>query len=190
MKSKKLVGLFTVVLLSGAILALAFKSGNKDASSQKYKVNFVLAKTSNELKTLRNDHKANILRTVKDFDAVVASKSTPLAKLSQAQIRDFRSSLVERAEVGIVSLKFAGIQEALSYDDFAEVMGIFGVDVKEGYWGFSHDPKIIAQLSGGAEVTKDVKLRGAKLFTDYEHYYCAALHSCLSRSDAICLTGC
>lgn len=188
MKNKKAAGLLTLIALSGATMFFAFKNSSKNVHG--YKVNFVLAKTSNELRAIQNDPKANIIRTKSDFDAVVQSNSTPLSKLSDDQIKDFRDHLVERDGLGIISMKFGVIQAALSADDFAEVMGMFGVDTKEGFWGFSQDPKIIEQLNDGVITTKDGKVRGAKTFTDYDGYYCSGPSSCSKDEDSICLTGC
>ncbi|MDO6432307.1 hypothetical protein Q4E93_17020 [Flavitalea sp. BT771] len=179
-----------VILVSCTIIVVAFRTEGKHASDMpKYEVNFTLAKTISELKALRKNSAANIIRTIRDFDAEVVSKNTPFKKIPREDFDDFRNGISERAGKGIVSLKFDRIQRRLSADDFAEAMAMFGLDIKNGYWGFSKEPRIIQQLSGDMTITKDGKLRGPNFFNAYENYYCDPnLHACVAKAGYICLS--
>jgi hypothetical protein len=179
MKTKRLIGATTVALFALAITLFGCKK-NGSATEEVFQPNFRLAKTSNELISLRKNGDANLVRTVAEFDELV--KSSPLSKLPESVILDFRNGLVERAGVGIVSLKFDLIEKSLSYDDFSTVMGMFGLDIKQGYWGFSKDPEISSELV-------DEEVDGTE-FADHKGYYCQTAHNCKYDNRQICLSGC
>lgn len=186
------------VICCGALMfsVTIFSSCKKELNTTKeemvesnYVINFVPAKTTNELITLRNNSKANIIRTLKDFNDVLALKNTPLSKLSTKILEDFKSHIVFRDGVGVVGFKFGTLRQALSYDDFAMTLSIFGLDVKQGYWGFSKDPVIVSKLS----LTKTDGYVGSFLpVADHPGYLCSLTlsHTCAKAEDHICLSGC
>src|SRR5688572_30645277 len=118
--------------LSALLLAALFFSCKKEqeaAVPEPYKINFVPAKTSNELIALRKDPKANLIRTVKGFEAIAATRTTPLSKLSTDELAMFKEKIVVREGVGVVGLYLGVLREKLSYDEFATVMTLFGLDI-------------------------------------------------------------
>ena len=186
----------TRLAIAGLLLTTIFvsckKEGNGSASqsnliSGNSAINFTAAKTSNELIVLRNDPNANIIRTLKDFDAAAALNNNPLSKLSQKDLADFRATIVCRNGVGVVGLKYDLLEKVLSFDDFAIVLSMFGIDAKEGYWGFSKDPVIIAKLA-----LTNTGTSGDSFVADHKEYYCSVLepHNCKYLKGAICLSGC
>jgi hypothetical protein len=197
------------VLVTSVILSCK-KADTTSADKQDgYVVNYTLAKTSNELAALQRNSSTNLIRTMNQFDAVAALKNTPLEKLSSTELAELRSSLVCRDGIGVVSLKYGTLEKNLSYDDFATVLSWFGMDVKQGYWGFSKDPAIIAQLAlpkitlpknGGYESLDGDDGTGPDTIyidpfappADHIGYYCSLTlsHTCKKNSDFICLSGC
>ena len=189
---KKLFSFFSAaIFLSVSTLSSCQKDGIhpevSTVNSTQYTPNFVLAKTSNELIALRKDPKANILRSLIDYDAVVAR--SPLVKLSKQDREQFRKQLVVRDSVGIVSINYLIIQKQLNKDEFAQVMSMFGLDVKYGYWGFSTDAKIMQQLSG-IDVTTNSSNDELQPPADHTYYKCVSPHNCKKDIEYICLTGC
>jgi hypothetical protein len=181
MKTKKTY-LF-VASLAASLLVFACGDNNETptvADAGKFVPNFVLAKTGAELEAIRADERANVIRTLEDFDKVIELKRTPLAYLPGDVIKDFRDNLIVRENLGIVGIKFRIIKAQLSQDEFAEVMALFGLDAKQGFWGFSKDPSVLAKM----------KIRGGRTMTDYEKYKCVSRATCESSSAHICLTGC
>nr|WP_294943427.1 hypothetical protein [uncultured Mucilaginibacter sp.] len=182
-------------------LAVLFVSCQKENSSNGLKtiddkpaINFTPAKTSAELLALRAQKSANLVRTLEDFDKVASSKTTPLRKLSPTQLADFRKSLVVREGVGVVSLYYGDLKETLSYDDFSTVLALFGLDVKEGYWGLSNDPAIQSKLvTGNTQINAvDNGVNSVAPVEDHSGYLCSALllHTCKKAANSICLSGC
>jgi hypothetical protein len=185
----------TTPFLSALLLTATclFSSCQKQTAEQpqpttsKYDLNFVPAKTNNELRLLRQDPKANLIRTPADFDALLAAGHSPLAKLSTSVQQAFRNDIAFRPGLGVVGLKYDSIQPLLSEDEFAEVLASFGLDIKHGYWGFSTDPKIIKQLSGSTATTNSLD---EQLMEDHQGYACESKGNCKQWSTAICLDGC
>nr|WP_294943426.1 hypothetical protein [uncultured Mucilaginibacter sp.] len=161
-------------------------------------INFIPAKTSAELLSLRNQKSANIIRTLEDFDAAVLSRSTPLSKLSSDQILDFKNSLTIKPGTGIVSLQYSVLKSALSYDDFAGVMVFFGIDIKQGYWGLSNDPVIQAKLrlsnnminsTNSVDNSEHESLVGGVAGMDYICQMTTSGMSCIRHKGSLC-DGC
>jgi len=154
-------------------------------------MNYTPAKTSTELMALRANKSANIIRTVLEFDNILSLHNTPLDKLSNEQLTDFRNSLVVREGVGVVSLHYGVLKEALSYDDFAVVLSLFGLDVKQGFWGLSNDPAIQAKLSPqGPKISSNDSVEASAIGKDYEGYLCSLQKTCTKSKDYICMSGC
>lgn len=151
-------------------------------------INFTPAKTSAELMALRTDGTANLIRTIGDFDAAVASQATPLSKLSATELAEFKNSLVVRDSIGVVSMHYGVLEQALSYDDFAVAMTLFGLDIKQGYWGLSNDPAIQAKL--GLPSLKVNSENAVAVVKDYIGYYCSLKKTCTQAKDYICMSGC
>jgi len=166
---------------------LAQKKETSEKISRHYEINFTPAKTSGELLALRKDVKANLIRTVEEFEAIVAARNTPLARLSKEQIGSFRSSITFRKGVGVVSFNYGEIRSQLSYEEFAEVMKIFGLDIKQGYWGLSNDPTITKKMRA-TKLQSTVLEAGAP--RDYIDYWCKYPQTCQKRKDWICMAGC
>ena len=96
MNNKITVICYGTLMLSVAIFSSCKKelrTTKEEMVQSNYVINFVPAKTTNELITLRNNSKANIIRTLKDFNDVLALKNTPLSKLSTKALEDFKSIL-------------------------------------------------------------------------------------------------
>ena len=192
------------ILFCAASAVMAFSSCEQDISKSpapvpssslesQLKLNFTLAKTNAELAKLHADKNANLVRTPAQFDAILAAGQTPLARLPKAVQQEFRSHLVFREGIGVVGLNFACIESELSYDEFAQVLALFGLDVKQGYWGFSKNPKIMQQLAAGgsgneASIIDEPVVEEPG--TDYKGYHCNGKHTCLKYSPDICLSGC
>jgi hypothetical protein len=160
---------------------IALFSFNKSVKSTEYRINFTPAKTSNELVALRNNSHANVIKTLSQFDNILALNESPLNALPKRVVDEFRSQLVVRAGVGIVGLKYGTIKSLLSDADFATVMATFGIDTKNGFWGFSANENVINSVRG-----KRLKA----IFEDYKEYQCVSSHNCSKMADYICLTGC
>nr|WP_294943425.1 hypothetical protein [uncultured Mucilaginibacter sp.] len=186
---------FSLALLIGLFIYSSCQKEQSGVNSTDRKLapamNFTPAKTSAELMALRANKDANIIRTVQEFDNTVSLQNTPLAKLSSTQLATFRNSLVVRDGLGVVSLHYGVLKEALTYDDFAVVLGLFGLDVKQGYWGLSNDPAIQAKLSPPTQQTSSVSETNAvAVGKDYEGYYCSLQKTCTKAKDYICMSGC
>jgi hypothetical protein len=163
------------------VATIAFFAFNRSGKSTMYSINFVPAKTSNELVAIRNNPHANVVKTISQFDNILALNETPLNTLPKEVIDEFRSQLVVRQGVGIVGLRYGTIKKLLSDDDFATVMAMFGIDTKNGFWGFSKNEGVLKSVRG-----KRLKA----FFEDYNEYRCSAPHTCSKSSDDICLSGC
>lgn len=193
-----------LVAATGLLLLSNFSSCKKDhsaAAPKPYVINFVPAKTPNELQELKADKNANLIRSLADFDAVVAAGNTPFSKLAQSDLQALRSSIVVREGQGVVSLIYGDLAEKMSYDDFATAFSAFGLDIKEGFWGLSKDPQIIAAMSVTAPVKiNDIDEPGyddgeggdvdASAGKDYFNYYCAGIRSCKKNRNSWCMSGC
>jgi len=163
------------------LASIAFFAFKRSGSSTMSSINFVPAKTGTELVAIRNNPHANVVRTLSQFDNIVALKETPLNSLPKEVVDEFRSQIVVREGVGIVGLKYGTIKKLLSDDDFASVMAAFGVDTKNGFWGFSKNESVLKSVRG-----KRLKV----FFEDYKGYMCSSAHNCSLNADYICLTGC
>lgn len=198
MKNSKTISLKrTITVLFCTVLSgtLFFYSCNKketitpEDTGVKNAVNFTPAKTNNELELLRANRENNVIRTLADFDALVSSKQSPLSKLPSEVISDFRNNLVVREDVGIVGLKYATIHSLLSEDEFAGVMAWFGLDTKNGFWGFSKNKDVIRKMNPAR--TMQISKDGEGLErTDYKEYKCVSPHNCEINNRFICLSGC
>jgi len=146
-----------------------------------YRINFTPAKTSNELIAIRSNPHANVVRTLSQFDNILTLNETPLNSLPKVVVDEFRSQIAVREGVGIVGLKYGTIKRLLSDDDFATVMAMFGVDTKNGFWGFSKNENVLKSVRG-----KRLKV----FFEDYKEYQCVSPHNCSTQANYICLTGC
>lgn len=142
--------------------------------SGKYELNFTPAKTNSELEALRKDPNANLIRTLAQFDALVADRLTPLSKLPSETLEEFRTNIVVREGIGVVSLKFGDVKKRLSPAEFNEVMALFGIDTENGFWGAASSNS--ARRSNTAE--------------DYHGYSCREKGTCETFVNAICLSGC
>jgi len=166
--------------------------------AEKPAINFTPAKTSAELMALRTQKSANLIRTLEDFDKVAASKTTPLSQLSAKQLGDFRKSLLVKDGIGVVSLYYGDLKESLSYDDFSTVLALFGLDVKQGYWGLSNDPDIQSKFVTGNLKTNSNNAVGddgsnaVAPVEDHSGYLCSTVlvHTCKKAASSICLSGC
>jgi hypothetical protein len=191
MRTYQFTSFTTAVLLTATCL---FSSCQKQTAEQpqpttsKYDLNFVPAKTNNELRLLQQNPKADLVRTPADFDALLATGHSPLAKLHTSVQQAFRNDIVFRSGVGVVGLKYESIQPLLSEDEFAEVLASFGLDAKQGYWGFSKNPKIIKQLSGSTATTNSVDDQFESVTG--EGYRCAEHNTCEAAPGFICVAGC
>jgi hypothetical protein len=164
--------------LSATIALFAF---NKSAKSTAYSINFTPAKTSNELVALRNNPRANVIKTLSQFDNILALNESPLNTLPKRVVDEFRGQIVVRPGVGIVGLKYGTIKSLLSDADFATVMATFGIDTKDGFWGFSNNANVVKSVRGKRLET---------VFEDYNGYQCVSSHNCKKTTDYICMTGC
>lgn len=187
-------------LRTGIVLALAiaFTSCQKNASesiepssiSSAEKV--VLAKTGNEYVNLVFNPKVNIIRSRKDLDKIISNGQTPLRKLSSKALAIFRSEIVEMKH-SIGGMNIGVIRDGLSYNDFCEVMALFGMDVDKGYWGLSQNPAIMYQMKQGGSEATTMKLIAASPNEDYQGYACAGkgTHNCIAmNNDYICMHTC
>lgn len=188
-KIKSIALLLNVVLFSTLFFYACKKKDNNSSFDSDTTINFTPAKTNNELALIRADKKNNVIRTLSDFDALVASKQSPLSKLPLEVIGDFRNHLTVRENVGIVGIKYASIYGLLSDDEFAEVMASFGLDVKDGFWGFSKNKDVINKMNPEATSVRDESLQSA-FVEDYKGYECSSPHNCHVNDSYICLTGC
>jgi hypothetical protein len=199
----------TVILLtackknnSESAISSANLQSNTISALKKYVPNFTLAKTNSELKQVQNDPNSNIIRSLSQFDKIAAEYNTPLSKLSLTQLQQFRTDLTVRESIAVVGINTEAIAKYLSYDDFAEVLTMFGLDVKQGFWGLSHDPLIIQKLAlptlktngvGGGDGDDDGDGTGISGGTDKLNYRCASTpqgYVCQSAYGFICLAGC
>jgi len=163
------------------VATTAFFAFKRPGNSTMSGINFVPAKTSNELAAIRNNPHANVVRTLSQFDNILALNETPLNTLPKEVVDEFRRQIAVREGVGIVGLNYGTIKKLLSDDDFASVMAVFGIDTKNGFWGFSKNERILKSVRG-----KHLKV----FFEDYKGYKCVSQHNCALNSDFICLDGC
>jgi hypothetical protein len=198
MKSYKLIVAIAFTLIIATFFACKKDMHTASSEEKAFTPNYTLAKTSNELLALKNDPNANIIKTLAQFDANIAH--SPLAKVPKDSLQSFRKSLVVRDGFGIVSLNYSALEQSLSYDDFAVVLSMFGIDAKQGYWGFSKDPKIIQKLNGDSNKRSamldeggddgDVGDDGGDGLTDHTGYWCKFPRDCQKLRGYICMTGC
>ena len=121
---------------------------------------------------------AAMIRSKKELEKIAAMYNSPLSKLSTKDLAEFESKLVERQGVGIVSLRYDKVQKLLSEKDFYQLMTMFGLDLKNGYWGLSTNPNVIKQIRGSSQMTALFEGGG----TDYKGYYCHHPNSCAQQS--------
>jgi len=62
--------------------------------------------------------------------------------LSEKQVSEFRTNLSIKQGKGVVSLQYSILKSALSFDDFADVMVPFGMNIKQVFWRLSNDPNL------------------------------------------------
>lgn len=182
------------------VTASFFYSCNKNSSenelskNETFAINFTPAKTSNELTQLRLESKSNVIRNSKDLDNILALKNTPLSKLSTQQLNEFKSEIVYRDGLGVVGFKYEILQSNLSEEDFNTVMNYFGIDSKNGFWGFSKNKDIVAKLSlrasSNGDDDNDNDTSNPETGTDYKEYKCVSAHNCEMNDKYICLSGC
>ncbi|EFK58071.1 hypothetical protein ACFU8T_16330 [Sphingobacterium spiritivorum] len=188
-KSKKtMIG---IILIMASFYLSSCKNSSIEVpvkSKNEFKMNYTAAKTSNELIALRENKNANVIRTGLDLESVISSQSTALSKLSNEQLEKFMKGIVFKENVGVVGFNYQILNNSLAADDFAEVMALFGLDVKHGFWGFSSDKNIAEKLS----INEEIRGGSARslMFEDYKGYRCESPHNCRMNSDYICLTGC
>jgi len=188
MKTKKTFFLICAFALSTAIFyACSKKQDQQTTNSKNSLINFTPAKTSSELVKLRAEKSNNVIRTLADFDKIITGKQSPLSKLPSEVVADFRSQIVVRDNVGVVGLDYGSIKKALSEDEFAEVMALFGLDTKNGFWGFSTNKEVLEKLKINSLRDGSIKTTA---FEDYMEYRCESPHTCTSANQKICLTGC
>lgn len=169
-----------LLALSGALLsvALAFTGCQREEAvttqqAGKYEINFAPAKTNSELKALTNDPNVNMVRTLAQFDAMVADRLTPLSKLPAEVVVDFRDGLVFR-NGGVAGVRFVNIKKMLTPAEFDEVMAVLGLDTKNGFWS-------------GASANSG---RRTNVAEDYKGYICYTRHSCYVNSCCVCTSNC
>lgn len=169
-----------LLALSGALLsvALAFTGCQREEAvtvqqAGKYEINFTPAKTNGELKALTNNQNANMVRTLAQFDALVADGLTPLSKLPAEVVNDFRDGLVFR-NGGVAGVRFVSIKKMLTPAEFDEVMAVLGLDTKNGFWG--------AASSNSARRTNTAE--------DYKGYSCSLAYTCFKDACCICTSNC
>ena len=177
------------IALSSAAISCDKQRVLPELAKTSYTPNFVLAKTGNELLKLQEDPKTNLLRTPQDYKALLESGGTPLSKLSKEVQEAFGTGIVYRPGIGVAGVDFSSIKALLTYDEFAQVLATFGMDVKQGYFGLSRDPAIIAQLAMGGG-TQTGNFQDDQLMTDYEGYKCSGPHTCTAMADVICMSSC
>lgn len=187
--SKKILTIFTIAL---AIISFSSCKDNllNDALGTKkaFKANYSLAKTGAELITLRSNLSANLVKTKVDLDRILADYNTPLNKLSDGTLEDFKKEIVFRDDVGVVGFNYRVLAEQLNENEFAEVLALFGLDAKKGFWGFSKDKEIIQKLSGDPNDNED---NGPEEPTDPRiGWKCEGPHQCVQSAYSICLDGC
>jgi len=187
MKTKTKIALALTIMLA-AINLQSCKNSTMENSSERFKMNYVPAKTSNELVALRANKSANLIRTKSDFENVIKNQNTPLAKMSPEALERFKQDIVFREKVGIVGFNYQVLKSSLSEDDFNEVMALFGLDTKLGFWGFSVDKEVTKKMS----IDRNLRANSSQslLFEDYGGYQCISPHNCSKMSNYICLTGC
>jgi len=177
MQTKRVFLALVGAMLSATLAFTGCQRGEEVTGQQagKYEINFIPAKTNTELEALRKDPNANLVRTLAQFDALVADRLTPLSKLPAGVVADFRNHIVFRDGVGVVGFKYGEIEEMLSTSELHEVMALFGLDTQNGFWG----------ISGGSPA-------GRTNFAeqDYPGYYCFRVGTCMYDNKSICLSAC
>jgi hypothetical protein len=185
----------TPILLTALLTATClFSSCQKQTAEQpqpttsKYDLNFVPAKTNNEFKSLSANLQYNIIRTPQELEALISAGKSPLAKLPISVQKEFEESITYRPGTGIAGLSFAALEGQLSYDEFAEVMVSFGIDIKQGYWGLSKDPKIMKTMGSASAV--NTNSFDDQFVKDYSGYQCTMPKTCETNSSYICTGNC
>ncbi len=188
--SKKIITIFTITLAIISFSSCKDNVLNDTLESKKnFKANYSLAKTGAELITLRSNVSANLVKTKADLDRILADYNTPLNKLSDVALENFKNEMVFRDDVGVVGFNYSILAEQLNENEFAEVLALFGLDAKKGFWGFSKDKEIVQKLSASGD-PNDNEDNGPEEPTDYKGYKCTSPHNCEEMSRYICLTGC
>lgn len=136
-------------------------------SATERKINFQPAKTYSEYLKVLGDPNNNVVRNKKELEKIMTDKSTPMSKLSQKN----QALLLENAKFstyGLSTIKYTTLKNNLTESEYVDVMLIFGIDVKYGYWGN-------AGLSSTARTTED-----------YWDYICTE-HTCRKESGYLCV---
>lgn len=141
---RQILFLATVLFVLGAILTSAYTSEatpKRDFPTNISNItqpNLAPAKNPAEFKALIANPKANIIRSMADFNSVV-TKNTPLRKVKVETLKAFRRSLKFNTKTGgVSSFKFTGLKAQLSPKDYGKVLGMFGLSTTmaadhEGY---------------------------------------------------------
>ncbi len=152
-----------------------------------------LAKTTGELAALRKNYNNNLVRTLNEYDKAV--HHSPLAKLPTYIRARFKESLVFRTNIGVVSVRYLDIEQRLTEDEFAQVMSMFGIDTKHGFWGFSRDAAVVKILGESTGVSNREAPSGGDPTgegSDHKNYICSKTfkHTCEPQVGSVCLSGC
>lgn len=174
MKIIKFNSIFLLTILSFlSSFLISCESENdmfEENSTHEYEINFEPAYTNSELNHLKSSADVNLIRSSIDFNNIVDNYITPLNKLSEKDLLEFKKTIVYRKDAGVVGFEFESIKRKLSEKDFIKVMSYFGIDMKDGFWPGS--------------------LNKAYAMVEYKGYECAAKGTCYENSKAICLDGC
>lgn len=157
------------------LISVSCENGNENIAGKqtgKYELNFTPAKTNAELRALRADPNANLIRTEDEFNKLITQSLTPLSNLPAHELDDFKRGIVFREGVGVVGLNIGIIKKTLKIDEYNEAMALFGLDTKNGFWGAGN-------ASGRADLGED-----------YKGYKCLTPGTCFKAVDWICLNGC
>lgn len=147
--------------------------------TKNYELNFEPALTNNEYDLLARNPKVNMIRSFEQFDQVVKEELTPLRKVSPEKISEFRETLVFR-ENRLVGLGYGPIKNSVSNKELNQVLAIFGIDTKDGFWGLRSSASVQNMQVAGIESD----------YIDYKEYQCISKGTCYENSDHICLSGC
>lgn len=153
-----------------------------------YALNYVPALTNREYDLLASNKKANIIRNLHQFDQIVEKQLTPLRKVSPENLAAFRADLVFRKN-RLVGLGYNSLKNSLTEEEFHEVLAIFGIDTKNGFWEIRL-PKTIENSNVLGQSSESGVHMPETEYTDYKEYECLETGTCLKAKDHICLTGC
>ena len=171
---KKKQSLFYVMLFAAVLVSsCSYQESDGLKQSGTYEINFVPAKTNAELKVLTENPANNLVRSVEQYDELMANRLTPLSNLPQNVQEDFRNGLVF-SNNGIASIRYGVVKKMLTETQYHEVMSVFGIDSKDGFWGGA---------STNARSTTDAA-------EDYKGYWCESRKSCKKDENSICTTNC